>query len=230
MTTGIGFEYGTNPLPEIRAGKTGVVETLTSGGVKATGTITFADNPTAGDTITINGVSFEFVASGATGNEIDISGVNLAGTLDNMIAVLNASVVAAVALATYTEDGATVLTITYDAYGTAGNAFTLAASADTVSAATLTGGQELGVCSISTEPTKITLTQAVDQNFTLADGTEAQRKLVYLATKGSTGNVILTPANLTGGTTITLDAALEYTELRFMGGAWREVNGVNTLA
>ena len=32
MATGIGYEYGTSPLPEIRAGKTGTPQTLTAAG------------------------------------------------------------------------------------------------------------------------------------------------------------------------------------------------------
>lgn len=115
----------------------------TTTGVQATGTITFADNPTADDTITINGVAFTFVAAGATGNQINIAGT-LPLTLDNVIAILNGSAEADVALATYTEDGVNELTITYDAFSIAGNDFTLAASADTVSGATLTGGRNSG--------------------------------------------------------------------------------------
>lgn len=115
------------------------VASATTNGAQAAGTITFADNPTATDTITINGTSFEFVASGASGNEINIAG-SLPLTLDNMISVLNGSAVAEVALATYTEDGIDELTITYDVIGVDGNLFTLAASADTPSGATLTGG------------------------------------------------------------------------------------------
>ena len=112
-------------------------------GVAATGTITFANNPTAADTITINGTSFEFVAAGATGNQINIAG-SLILTLDNMVTVLEGSTIFGMALATYTEDGASILTVTYDTLSTAGNAFTLAASSDTVSAATLTGGLNTG--------------------------------------------------------------------------------------
>ena len=124
---------------------TGTSATSTAG-VAATGTITFADNPTATDTITVNGTSFEFVASGATGNEINIAGT-LPLTLDNMLTVLNGSTVAGVALATYTEDGIDELTITYDTLSTAGNLFTLAASSDTPSAATLAGGLNTGAAS-----------------------------------------------------------------------------------
>ena len=105
---------------------------------QAVGTITFADNPTPADTITINGVVFTFVASGATGNEINI-GATLPDTLDNIIAALNGSVDPLVSVATYTENGVDILTITYDIPGAIGETFTLAASADTVSGPTLDG-------------------------------------------------------------------------------------------
>jgi len=145
MSTG-GPVQAVKPLPgginDAPIAYTGTSAT-SSAGVAATGTITFADNPTATDTITINGTSFEFVASGAIGNQINIAG-SLVLTLDNMVTVLDGSTVAGVSLATYTEDGATILTITYDTLSRAGNTFTLAASSDTPSGATLTGGINTG--------------------------------------------------------------------------------------
>lgn len=104
----------------------------------ATGTITFADNPTADDTITLNGVEWTFVSSGASGAETNIQGT-LADTLAQLVTDLNGSADTDIDDATYTEND-TQLIITHDTAGAAGNAYTLAASADTVSGATLTGG------------------------------------------------------------------------------------------
>lgn len=104
---------------------------------QATGTITFADNPTEDDTITINGVVFTYKASPVGDFEIDIK-ASLELTLDETIIVLNASTNALVALATYTND-ATILTITYDTTGAVGETFTLAASSDTPSGTNLDG-------------------------------------------------------------------------------------------
>ncbi len=56
-----------------------------------TGNISFTNNPTAGDTISINGVTWTFVASGATGNQTNI-GANLDATLTNLVADLNADI------------------------------------------------------------------------------------------------------------------------------------------
>ena len=110
-------------------------------GVAASGTIVFADNPTADDTITLNGVVYTFTIAASSGTGIQIQ-LTLELTLDEIIAVLNASGHASIVVATYTEDGVDTLTITYDTVGEAGNAYTLAASADTPSAATLEGGAE----------------------------------------------------------------------------------------
>ncbi|PNX49882.1 MAG: hypothetical protein BV457_00145 [Thermoplasmata archaeon M9B1D] len=110
---------------------------------QATGTIAFTDNPSADEILTINGVAFTFVASGATGNQINIGG-DLPGTLDNIIAVLNASTDEDVAKATYTEDGVDTLTITYDEVGAEGEEFSIAFDGDaTLSGATLDGAVSL---------------------------------------------------------------------------------------
>lgn len=115
----------------------------TAGTVAATGTITFSAQPAVNATVTINGTAFTFVASGATGNQVNI-GANLAATLTALATALNASVVPGVALATYTGT-ATALTIVHDTLGNTGNSFTLAASTSpasngAVSGATLSGG------------------------------------------------------------------------------------------
>lgn len=116
-------------------------EPVSAGVDAATGSITFTAQPAVASTITINGTVFTFRASGAVGNEINI-GVSLAATLTAAAVVLNASVVAGVATATYAAT-ATKINVTYDTAGLGGNAFTLAAGAPsngTVSGATLSGG------------------------------------------------------------------------------------------
>lgn len=70
--------------------------------------LTFSNQPAVDSTITVNGTVFTFKASGAAGNQINI-GVNLAATLANIVSVLTASVIPAVAEATYSAD-ATKLT------------------------------------------------------------------------------------------------------------------------
>lgn len=111
--------------------------------VAASGSIAFSAQPAVNSTVTINGTTFTFVASGATGNQVNI-GANLAATMTALATVLNASAVPGVAAATYTGVAA-ALNILHDTLGPSGNSFTLAASTSpasnaTVSGATLTGG------------------------------------------------------------------------------------------
>lgn len=114
---------------------------VTGAGDAAGGTIVFTAQPAAASTVTVNGVAFTFVASGATGNQSNI-GANLAATLTALAGVLNASANASITPATYAAT-ATALTVTHDTGGVGGNGFTLAASAQsngTPSGPTLAGG------------------------------------------------------------------------------------------
>lgn len=100
----------------------------------------------ATDIITINGVSFTAVASGATGNQFNV-GVNDNATAENLAAAINASVTALVsgyvtaAKTTETASPATV-TVTSAFYGVSGNQTTIASADSTIvaSGARLTGG------------------------------------------------------------------------------------------
>jgi Phage tail tube protein len=113
----------------------------TSAGVAATGDITFAVNPSAGHTITINGLVWTFVASGATTAQTNIGG-SLTLTLTQLAIDLNASVNALVTPATYSNITGTKLGVVYDTLGGAGNAFTLVSgnANGVASGATLSGG------------------------------------------------------------------------------------------
>lgn len=115
-----------------------------TGGVKATGTITVATNPTNSETIIVNGVTVTFKTA-VTGSEDVLIGVDAATTAANLRAMLQASTHPSLAVAQYTGSTAAT-TVTYNDYGTVGNAFTLvtgtAAAKVTMSGATLTGGTE----------------------------------------------------------------------------------------
>lgn len=128
--------------------------TLTAtGGAVATGTLTVATNPTANDTVVVNGVTFTFKSAPASGYEVAI-GANAAESAANLAAALTASKDAKIAVATYSVAGA-IVTVKYGSaliYGTdgmkgvEGNSFTIATGTAgakvTVSGATLTGGTE----------------------------------------------------------------------------------------
>ncbi|HET8704742.1 MAG TPA: hypothetical protein VFM46_00460, partial [Pseudomonadales bacterium] len=112
-----------------------------SPGVQATGSITIgAGNATAGDTVTINGTVVTFVSGTPGLNQVQI-GANNNATASNLQTFLQTSPDANISLMTYTTT-LNVTTITARVYGTAGNAYTLAKSSTnvTVSGATLTGG------------------------------------------------------------------------------------------
>ncbi|MCX8016745.1 MAG: phage tail tube protein [Rhodocyclaceae bacterium] len=108
--------------------------------VKATGSIAFAANPSAGDTITLNGTVWTFVAGAPAGNETQIQ-ATVTQTVDQLVADLNASADAEVSKCAYSRPTSTqTLAIEFDIAGPTGNGFTIAASAASVSGPTLTGG------------------------------------------------------------------------------------------
>jgi len=109
-------------------------------GSKATGTYTFTINPTAGQTIVLNGQTWTFVAGAPAANQTRIRST-VALTLQALVADLNSSATAGIAVATYTLTGL-IVTVTYDVIGTGGNAYTLAAGTygGAVSGGTLAGG------------------------------------------------------------------------------------------
>jgi len=113
----------------------------TSTGQAATGSYTFSAQPAVNSTITIGSVAVTFVASGATGNQVNL-GASVTATVTALAVMLNAVATGALSTQTYTATGA-VLGITSKTAGTSGNAITLAAQAASnasVSASTLLGG------------------------------------------------------------------------------------------
>lgn len=112
-----------------------------TGGTAATGTITVGTNPTAGQTVIVNGETFTFRTGSAPLTNDVLIGAASANTASNLAAKLNASTSPKVAVASYSA-ATTIVTVTYGMKGTEGNTFTLAAgtSGATVSGATLTGG------------------------------------------------------------------------------------------
>ncbi len=110
-------------------------------GAPATGFIKFGPcNPQPNDTVTVNGVVITFVASGATGNRVNI-GTNSAETADNLQAFLGASANTHINVASYTVFTQAV-SITYNTVGADGNSFTLSARSGSIilSGETLTNG------------------------------------------------------------------------------------------
>ncbi len=117
-------------------------DTISDDQIGAQGYIDFKVNPVAGSTITLDGVVWTFVASGATGPQTDI-GLTLEETLDQLVVDLNLNLAGEAALdaATYSRLGDR-LVISHDTADASGNAYTLATNVvgATVSAKTLAGG------------------------------------------------------------------------------------------
>lgn len=111
----------------------------TDPGVAATafGSLNFTAQPTAADTLTINSHVITFIASGATGQQVNI-GASGAATAANVAAYINAHNATGVTAAV---TGA-IVTLEAIAVGAAGNSLTLAKSGTnpTLSGATLAGG------------------------------------------------------------------------------------------
>jgi hypothetical protein len=105
---------------------------------RASGNITFAVQPLANATVTLNGTVVTFVAGAPVGNQVQIAGT-LALTLAALVTFANASVDANISQATYSAS-ATKLYVVSKVTGVGGNAFTLAASVAVPSGATLVGG------------------------------------------------------------------------------------------
>lgn len=122
------------------AAVTGGTRPVISGNVAATGTATFS-TAVATNTLTVNGVTFTAVASGATGNQFNI-GADDTASAANLAAAINASTSPAVKGSVTASSALGVVTITARAPGTGGNAITLAETGDgiTVSGEVLSGG------------------------------------------------------------------------------------------
>ncbi len=154
----------------------------TNAALFASGSITFSANPTAGDTITLNGVLWTFVAGAPVGHQTQIKGT-LALTLTQLAADLTSSVNPALTVASYSAT-ATVLNIAYDTEGTTGNSYTLAASAATTSATSLFGGN---VSYPSFDLDRITDTDWVLTEFSAASSIAAPASCTVTASTASGG-------------------------------------------
>lgn len=138
--TGNRFQAGQRLMAYVRAimaGHRNAKVQIGTGAVKASGTITLSSH-IATNTVTVNGITFTCVASGATGNQYNVGGddtataVNLAAAL-NANATLDGMIIATSALG--------VVTLTALFPGEIGNAITLAISANgSVSAARMASG------------------------------------------------------------------------------------------
>jgi flagellar hook-associated protein 1 FlgK len=107
------------------------------GVTQASAALTLSGIPDIGDTITIDGQVFTYVAAAATNDQITIGGT-LAATLANTTAKLNAInayTSGTVDQATYTDDATDTIYITFSAAGSEGNNFIISFNFATISGA-----------------------------------------------------------------------------------------------
>jgi hypothetical protein len=143
---------------------------------KAQGSITFNYVPNVGDTLTVNGVTFTFIAGASAGTDIHIEATPGAQAAA-VAAVLNASANGSVAAATYTNEthplsGAPTgtITVSHDTGGSAGNQFTLKSSSS-VNRMALNGARNAKLKSAAIEVTP-TLTGGQDASTRYGDVVE----------------------------------------------------------
>jgi len=125
----------------VKSGTTGVASTVNYfTAPTAFGYFDFSGNPAPADDITVNGTLVTFVASGATGSQVNI-GATLSATLTALAAFLNGSADTNIDDMIYSVVGSKLYCVS-KLTGTAGNAYTLAktSTAITLSGATLSGG------------------------------------------------------------------------------------------
>lgn len=200
-------------MPAIAAGKTGTPESITVPGLVGVDKVVFTGNFVAGDTVTANGVAFTAVAANAAGNQFNI-GVDLATSLTNLAAVLNASTDAAVATTTYTvTDTNTAITATRDTYGPV----SLASTHSTVVVTHVAIGEFEPHIDLTTEHTQLN-TGALNGDVYLDDGDETQRKTISMF---GSGTVNVKGAHLPGATVNYAMNGNDVLVLQFLGGKWR---------
>lgn len=129
---------------------TDITNTMSISAIKATGTVTVANN-TPADTVSVNGLTYTLVANDAVVGALDFSKVKVGADVNacaaNLAAAINAREAQRIGGTTLSAAAvADVVTITADADGTAGNTYALAetGASFTVSGATLSGGTATG--------------------------------------------------------------------------------------
>ena len=93
------------------------------------------------------------------------------------------------------------------------------------SSQTITGdGSTSSAIDIITPVTEVDATSA-QAPCTLADGANGQIKTIINVSTGGSNNVVITPSNLRGGTTITLNAPGETVTCIFKNSNWNVIAG-----
>ena len=92
------------------------------------------------------------------------------------------------------------------------------------SQAIVADGSSATAIDVTSAVTEVNATSATHAGA-LADGTAGQIKMILNTSTSGTNNVVITPANLAGGTTITLDAPGESAVCIFKASKWYVIGG-----
>ena len=97
------------------------------------------------------------------------------------------------------------------------------------SQAIVADGSSATAIDVTSAVTEVNATSATHAGA-LADGVAGQIKMILNTSTSGTNNVVITPTNLAGGTTITLDAPGESAVCIFKASKWYVIGGTNTVA
>lgn len=132
-----------NLLAGIQGGVIPADMTVLNAPVKATATLTVSATSTVADeTFVVCGVTFTAKASGASGNQFNISTTDTAVTAANIVTAVNASASAGVDGVITASRSGSVVTFTADVPGKIGNGFVLSESCTGISIVTFAGGTD----------------------------------------------------------------------------------------
>ena len=92
------------------------------------------------------------------------------------------------------------------------------------SQAIVADGSSATAIDVTSAVTEVNATSATHAGA-LADGVAGQIKMILNTSTGGTNNVVITPANLAGGTTITLNAPGESAVCIFKASKWYVIGG-----
>lgn len=217
-----------------------ITSNSTGPGAQASGTITFSANPTANDTVTVNGTAVTFVGSSPIGNQVVI-GANDTITLANLLTFLQQSTDTNISQATYSAVGL-VITVLDKTAGVGGNSFTLAksSSALAVSGADLSGGTAPSSVSYAIAPTSgtdisamLALTSATSQALVAGFAAESPAACTQALATASTlwyGLMFSATASITISQSLAVSSLIEgLTVTRFHGVSTSDANTLSSL-
>ena len=229
------------------AGIMGSAATLTSGGKAASGNIAFTSQPANADSFTIGATTFSFYTSGSEpGLDTSIE-ITIAGTLALTLAAAETKVEAHAVAGTAGRVliNVDVTNIDADLSFTAYPGVTpaLVSSTNTANTADTVFTGAVSTPSVDVEDvqkSQVALEWLDDGTsaayVTLNDGQEGQEVMIYHVSEATAGDSVVFIGSFGGANNLaTIAAAGDYSNLRFISGAWRETyndgtNGVTLSA